>query len=118
MMFLCVPAGARRNDSRPDAPQLLRVRPLPARFDPSAASAPFDDALLHAVGAKPLLPEKRHGLDGHHAVRSATVRDDVLVLRQFGEPLLQLGKWNGARARDVASTKFLRGPPIEDCRFA
>jgi hypothetical protein len=45
-------------------------------LDAPAAGPPVDDAELHAVGPEALLAQQLDGLDRHHAVRTAAIRDD------------------------------------------
>ena len=59
-----------------------------------------------------------HGFDCHHAVRPATICDDVTASRQFGKPSPELSERNRQGAPDVTRSVFVARAHVEHGHLA
>jgi len=83
-------------------------------FDRESGGAPFRQAAVEATGAPTALSQQLDGLIRVDAVRSPTVRDELLARRQALLALMQFIDRDGQRARNVTGGEFVHGAGIEN----
>ena len=81
--------------------------------DGEVGEAPLEHAVGQAHGGVAVLGEHPYRLVGQHAVGAATVGDDVVVVRQFGEMLGEFIEGNRYCGGDVAGRVFLARAHID-----
>src|SRR5262245_55438675 len=59
-----------------------------------ASRAPLWKSVFQAAGFKSKSPQSCNCLVGHHAIRSTTVRNNLLRGIEFGKPRLDRAQWN------------------------
>jgi len=72
-----------------------------ARFNAPSLRTPFGHTLFHAVSAEALPPQEIDRIERHHAVRAATVRDNVAAFLQLAHALGEICERHGNSARNV-----------------
>ena len=80
--------------------------------------SPFRHAFFPARRLEALRAQEIDGFDGHDTVGSPTVRDDLPLLGQLGEPPLELRQRDRDRPRDVPGAVLLARPHVEHGHLA
>src|SRR5262249_45533172 len=89
---------------------LLTIR---TGFDGKAGRSPFGKALDEPAGAAAVRTKDLAGTVGGYAVRSAAVRDVLLVFRKLTEPALKIADRNGEGAHDMTRCVLVGGSRVE-----
>jgi len=83
-------------------------------FHREAGCSPLGVAVLEPGSFEAMSAKLGHCLVGQHAVGSATVRNDLLIARQFTEAALEIAQGDIECAWDMTCVEFLLGPGVDD----
>ena len=70
--------------------------------------------MFHAVSAKALPTQQRHGVERHHAVRAAAIGDDIPAFPQLAQSPAQICERQGNRTWEVSRHVLLARADVDE----